>query len=261
MDQPKATRKAPTDANGSHGSKGGNVMGGADLRDALLELHVYTTRLSGRVDAIIKGEKFFDEDPIAGLLGVAGADGQRVMDALRSALDRGGAAWLDARTAPGPDGFARSVGLREAIDSLSHCTAALCLSTLNADPRSAIGDGLREKFRQLEGIFKHLSNMVRIAVESGANASGEPASRGDGGTAAITDAHERILRCLHKRAPRCCQIADIVSAPEAKTRNRETVGRLLSELEGMGLVHRPNGKRKGRALTAAGEDLLSRLTT
>ena len=69
-------------------------------------------------------------------------------------------------------------------------------------------------------------------------------------TPALTKDHEMILAILAKTPHRCQRVIDV--AANGPIRNRETVGRLLKELEDMGLVERKFGKRKGYASTAEG---------
>lgn len=71
---------------------------------------------------------------------------------------------------------------------------------------------------------------------------------------ALTADHESVLAVLGKTPTRCRTVIDISSA--GTIRNRETVGRLLGELAGFGMVDRPHGKRKGYALTDAGRKRL-----
>lgn len=71
---------------------------------------------------------------------------------------------------------------------------------------------------------------------------------------ALTTDHESILAVLGKTPTKCKTVIDVSSA--GTIRNRETVGRLLGELEGFGMVDRPHGKRKGYALTDAGRKRL-----
>jgi hypothetical protein len=73
--------------------------------------------------------------------------------------------------------------------------------------------------------------------------------------APLTADHEAILAVLAKSATKCKTVIAVAGA--GPIRNRETVGRLLRELAGFGLVNRPHGKRKGYALTPAGRKRLS----
>ncbi len=59
-----------------------------------------------------------------------------------------------------------------------------------------------------------------------------------------------ILKVLATRPRDCKTVIDLSSI--GTVRNRETVGRLLRELAGFGLVHRPYGRRKGYAITSDG---------
>lgn len=70
----------------------------------------------------------------------------------------------------------------------------------------------------------------------------------------LTSDHESILSVLAMTPMKCKQVNWVAS--KGTIRNRETVGRLLSELAGFGLVNRPHGKRKGYALTDAGRKWL-----
>jgi hypothetical protein len=81
-------------------------------------------------------------------------------------------------------------------------------------------------------------------------AAGEPPTRTLPTVAALTHDHETILRFL-SRAPFSCKLVHEVTSA-GPIRNRETAGRLLRELDAMGLVHRPHGARKGYTLTDAG---------
>ncbi|MCC6230532.1 MAG: hypothetical protein IT432_15065 [Phycisphaerales bacterium] len=74
------------------------------------------------------------------------------------------------------------------------------------------------------------------------------------GGVALTSDHESILAVLGKTPTKRKTVIDVASA--GTIRNRETVGRLLSELEEAGLVDRLYGKRKGYALTDAGRKRL-----
>lgn len=67
---------------------------------------------------------------------------------------------------------------------------------------------------------------------------------------ALTADHESILAVLGKGYRTCMTVNDVAGA--GTIRNRETVGRLLGELAGLGLVNRPYGIRKGYALTDEG---------
>ncbi|MCC6321732.1 MAG: hypothetical protein IT438_09910 [Phycisphaerales bacterium] len=67
---------------------------------------------------------------------------------------------------------------------------------------------------------------------------------------ALTADHESILAVLGKTPTKCKTVIEVSSA--GTIRNRETVGRLLRELAGFGMVDRPHGRRKGYALTDAG---------
>ena len=71
---------------------------------------------------------------------------------------------------------------------------------------------------------------------------------------ALTDDHETILAVLAKTPTKCKAVVDIASG--GKIGNRETVGRLMTELARGGLVERPYGKRKGYAITDAGRKRL-----
>lgn len=71
---------------------------------------------------------------------------------------------------------------------------------------------------------------------------------------ALTADHESILAVLGKTPTKCMVVIGVASA--GTIRDRETVGRLLRELSGFGLVNRPHGNRKGYALTAAGRNLM-----
>lgn len=74
---------------------------------------------------------------------------------------------------------------------------------------------------------------------------------------ALTTDHEFILKEMGKNPNRCMTVSDLSSNDrKGKIRNRETVGRLLTELAGLGLVYRPHGKRKGYALTEEGRKQL-----
>jgi len=66
----------------------------------------------------------------------------------------------------------------------------------------------------------------------------------------LTADHETILTVLAKSPAKCKTVIDVAGL--GPIRNRETVGRLLAELAGFGLVDRPHGKRKGYALTQDG---------
>jgi len=66
----------------------------------------------------------------------------------------------------------------------------------------------------------------------------------------LTADHEAILAVLAKSPAKCKTVIDVAGA--GPIRNRETVGRLLTELAGFGLVDRPHGIRKGYALTPDG---------
>jgi len=66
----------------------------------------------------------------------------------------------------------------------------------------------------------------------------------------LTADHEAILAVLAKSPEKCKTVIDVAGA--GPIRNRETVGRLLTELAGFGLVDRPHGIRKGYALTHDG---------
>lgn len=68
--------------------------------------------------------------------------------------------------------------------------------------------------------------------------------------ASVTRDQALILRALRKAPHRCLLLPDLMAMSGLK--NRETVGRLVKELMGAGLVHRPHGERKGCSLTAAG---------
>ncbi len=70
------------------------------------------------------------------------------------------------------------------------------------------------------------------------------------GPIALTADHYTILSVLAKSPGKCKPVVEVAGA--GQIRNRETAGRLLSELAGFGLVHRPHGKRKGYALTSEG---------
>ncbi len=71
---------------------------------------------------------------------------------------------------------------------------------------------------------------------------------------ALTTDHESILAVLGKTPTKCKTVIDVASA--GTIRNRETVGRLLRELAGFGMVNQPHGKRKGYALTDGGRKRL-----
>lgn len=95
------------------------------------------------------------------------------------------------------------------------------------------------------------------------SASAAPATAVEGGDARppafpsgvpLTADHESILSVLGKTPTKCKTVIDVASA--GTIRNRETVGRLLGELAGFGMVDRPHGKRKGYALTDEGRKRL-----
>lgn len=71
---------------------------------------------------------------------------------------------------------------------------------------------------------------------------------------ALTADHESIMAVLAKSPMKCKTVIEVSSA--GTIRNRETVGRLLRELETLGMVYRPYGKRKGYALTDLGRKRL-----
>ena len=77
-------------------------------------------------------------------------------------------------------------------------------------------------------------------------------------TPALTKDHEAILAFLAKTPHRRQRVIDV--AANGPIRNRETVGRLLRELEDMGLVERKYGKRMGAALTAEGLERANAVT-
>lgn len=71
----------------------------------------------------------------------------------------------------------------------------------------------------------------------------------------LTADHETILAYLQKCSPRCKKVQDVCAASTIK--NRETVGKLLRDLLGMGLVCRPHGVKKGYCLTENGRKMCS----
>ena len=77
-------------------------------------------------------------------------------------------------------------------------------------------------------------------------------------TPALTKDHEAIRAFLAKTPHRRQRVIDV--AANGPIRNRETVGRLLRELEDMGLVERKYGKRMGAALTAEGLERANAVT-
>jgi len=69
--------------------------------------------------------------------------------------------------------------------------------------------------------------------------------------APMTADHELILAVLGKNPAKCFLVNDVTSV--CTIRDRETVGRLLRELDEIGMVHRPYGPRKGYSLTLSGK--------
>jgi hypothetical protein len=67
---------------------------------------------------------------------------------------------------------------------------------------------------------------------------------------ALTSDHESALAILGKNPNKCKRVVDMLE--KGPIRNRETMGRLLRELESFGLVDRPFGPRKGYRLTGKG---------
>lgn len=76
---------------------------------------------------------------------------------------------------------------------------------------------------------------------------------------ALTNDHELILAVFGgQKRTKFISVNGVASA--GSIRNRETVGRLLAELKGLGMVDRPFGPRKGYALTDAGRKRLADMT-
>lgn len=93
---------------------------------------------------------------------------------------------------------------------------------------------------------------VARVLGGGDNAEAKPPALHAG--VVLTADHESVLAVLGKTPTRCRTVIDVSSA--GTIRNRETVGRLLRELAGFGMVDRPHGKQKGYALTDAGRKRL-----
>lgn len=72
---------------------------------------------------------------------------------------------------------------------------------------------------------------------------------------ALTKDHESILAILGKQPTKCLAVHWVASL--GPIRNRETVGKLLRDLERLQLVHRPYGPRRGYTLTQQGLQLIA----
>lgn len=94
----------------------------------------------------------------------------------------------------------------------------------------------------------------KTAQVFGAGDDGDTKPPAPPGGVALTVDHESILAVLGKTPTKCKTVIDVASA--GPLRNRETVGRLLRELESRGMVVRPFGKQKGYALTDTGRKRL-----
>jgi len=75
--------------------------------------------------------------------------------------------------------------------------------------------------------------------------------------AAITADHELILSVLSNAPGKCMKVHEVTS--KCQIRNRETVGRLLRDLNVRGLVDQPFGIRKGYGLTDKGKAKIATL--
>ena len=71
---------------------------------------------------------------------------------------------------------------------------------------------------------------------------------------ALTRDHRAVLSALMQRMPNCLQVHQVVT--HCGIHSRETVGKILRELESMRLVHRPFGKRKGYVPTPDGAKVI-----
>lgn len=116
------------------------------------------------------------------------------------------------------------------------------------------------------GLIAEAARQLREAANLPACVSGGPTRASSVGSStnasppivpALTKDHREILWTLAKSQGRCLVIADLTET--SKYRNPEKVGRCLLVLEEHGLVDRPHGERKGRAITPAGIKLLEHL--
>ncbi len=103
-------------------------------------------------------------------------------------------------------------------------------------------------------LAEEMLRAVEAWAESEAAGSGDAKPKTLPACVALTADHESILAVLGKTPTKCMTVIEVSSV--GTIRNRETVGRLLGELAGFGMVDRPHGKRKGYALTDAGRGRL-----
>ena len=193
--------------------------------------------------------------------------------ALRTAVDsaieavRGITACMDSGTDSAPQRFTtRAIGnLRKLRDAIlrGHEENNVLRSAMPMI-RAGVPEGLREHARYA---MEHMEE-VKTAILAGVQPRVPPVSVSSElvarletlaaavdphalpASVALTADHECILAELNKSPTKCKAVLDVSSA--STICNRETVGRLLGELAGFGMVERPHGKHKGYALTDAG---------
>ncbi len=108
-----------------------------------------------------------------------------------------------------------------------------------------------QKQSHSDGVNRPSVKAAAGGAEGNATPPALPGGAVDANGPALTADHESVLAVLAKTPTKCKTVIDVASC--GPIRNRETVGRLLRELEGFGQVNRPYGKHKGYALMASGK--------
>ena len=157
--------------------------------------------------------------------------------------------------------LAWEVDTRLAIRSLKDHLVGFIYSNGGTHEEEFVNGGMCELYSRGQRLQAAYEALVAIAaaesnsgktMEAAAPEGSRPTDHASGNfrSTPLTADHETILAVLAKSPSKCKTVIDI--AGTGPIRNRETVGRLLTELAGFGLVNRPHGKRKGYALTPDG---------
>ena len=108
-------------------------------------------------------------------------------------------------------------------------------------------------FKRLVAVETPVSGQADHVISAPENLAKPPAppAGAEAIDAAITADHELILSVLSNAPGKCMKVHEVTS--KCQIRNRETVGRLLRDLNVRGLVDQPFGIRKGYGLTDKGK--------
>jgi hypothetical protein len=197
------------------------------------------------------------------------ASGQTVQDVKARALMRQGAltnvldhpatravaAWMDAETARGDNTVARCAHLLESV--VNHAKDITAADNAAAKTRLVLpATDTQGDLAKLLAFATTVIRTLRLLAEQQGQSAADGQGPGHVKTLALDDEDERILRALGVVAPRLLTIEEI---EEASRVSRKTISKRMGNLLQAGLVHRPNGPKRGATITSDGKAMLTRI--